>query len=42
MTDTPTNALSVVLISLMKGVADRESDPVLWQSMIDLQAGAPP
>jgi hypothetical protein len=38
MTDTPTNALSVVLISLMKGVADRESDPVLWQSMIDLQA----
>jgi Domain of unknown function (DUF4194) len=38
MTDTPTNTLSVVLVSLMKGVADRESDPVLWQSMVGIQA----
>lgn len=38
MTDTPTNALSVVLVSLMKGVADRENNPVLWQSMIGIQA----
>jgi len=38
MASTPANALSIVLIALMKGVADRESDPALWQSMIDLQA----
>jgi len=33
-----TDALSVVVVSLMKGIADRESDPVLWQSLIGLQA----
>jgi len=37
-TNTPANALSIVLIALMKGVADREGDPVLWQSVTDLQA----
>jgi hypothetical protein len=35
---TDTNALSVVAVSLMKGIADRESDPVLWQSLIGIQA----
>jgi hypothetical protein len=35
---TDTNALSVVVVSLMKGIADRESDPVLWQSLIGIQA----
>jgi hypothetical protein len=33
-----TDALSVVVVSLMKGIADRESDPVLWQSLIAIQA----
>src|SRR5262249_30564324 len=33
-----TDALSVVVVSLMKGIADRESDPVLWQSLIGVQA----
>ena len=33
-----TEALSVVVVSLMKGIADRESDPVLWQSLIGIQA----
>ena len=33
-----TDALSVVVVSLMKGIADRESDPVLWQSLIGIQA----
>jgi hypothetical protein len=35
---TDTNALSIVVVSLMKGIADRESDPVLWQSLIGTQA----
>ena len=35
---TDTNALSVAVVSLMKGIADRESDPVLWQSLIGIQA----
>ncbi len=35
---TDTNALSVVVVSLMKGIADRESDPTLWQSLIGVQA----
>jgi len=35
---TDTNALSVVVVSLMKGIADRESDPLLWQSLIGIQA----
>lgn len=38
MTDTTTNALSVVVVSLMKGIADRENDPVLWQSLTSIQA----
>ena len=33
-----TEALSVVVVSLMKGIADRENDPVLWQSLIGIQA----
>jgi hypothetical protein len=33
-----TDALSVVVVSLMKGIADRESDSVLWQSLIGIQA----
>ena len=32
------NALSLVLIALMKGVMEREVDPPLWQSALDLQA----
>jgi len=35
---TDANALSVVVVSLMKGIADRESDPLLWQSLIGIQA----
>ena len=33
-----TDALSVVVVSLMKGIADRETDPALWQSLIGIQA----
>src|SRR6516165_854848 len=32
------NTLSLVLIALMKGVMEREVDPALWQSTLDLQA----
>jgi hypothetical protein len=35
---TDSNALSVALIALMKGIADRESDPALWQSLTAGQA----
>ena len=35
---TDANVLSVAVVSLMKGIADRESDPVLWQSLIGIQA----
>ena len=35
---TDANALSIVLVALMKGIADRENDPVLWQSLIAVQA----
>jgi len=35
---TDANALSVVVVSLMKGIVDRESEPVLWQSLIAVQA----
>jgi len=38
MTGSQPDPLSGVLISLMKGVTDRESDPVLWQSMLDVEA----
>src|SRR5882672_1169627 len=31
------NALSLVLVALMKGVLDREHDPARWQSLLDLQ-----
>jgi hypothetical protein len=34
---TAPNALSLVLVSLMKGVMDRESDPARWQSLLELQ-----
>jgi len=32
--------LSMVLIALMKGITTREDDPVLWQTLLDLQARA--
>jgi hypothetical protein len=35
---TEANPLSVAVVSLMKGIADRESDPALWQSLIGIQA----
>ena len=35
---TDSNGLSVVLVALMKGIADREADPALWQSLTDIQA----
>jgi hypothetical protein len=31
------NALSLVLVTLMKGVMDRDNDPARWQSLLDLQ-----
>lgn len=31
------NALSLVLVTLMKGVMDRDSDLARWQSLLDLQ-----
>lgn len=31
------NPLSVVLINLMKGVIYRDSNPLLWQSLVDMQ-----
>jgi hypothetical protein len=34
---TVPNALSLVLVTLMKGVMDRENDPARWQSLLDLQ-----
>jgi Domain of unknown function (DUF4194) len=38
MTGTDSNALSAVLVALMKGIADRESEPALWQSLTGVQA----
>jgi hypothetical protein len=39
MIDADTDAgLSRTLLTLMKGVAYRESDPLLWQRLLDLQA----
>ena len=38
MTEAPANALSLALISLMRGVTDRENDPTLWQWVTSLQA----
>ena len=35
---TDSNALSVVLVALMKGIADREVDPALWQSLTGIEA----
>lgn len=31
------NALSLLLVTLMKGVMDRDHDPARWQSLLDLQ-----
>ena len=31
------NALSLVLVALMRGVVDRENDAARWQSLLDLQ-----
>ena len=36
--DPAPHALSFVLIALMRGVMERENDPALWQSLLDLQA----
>ena len=33
----PPNALSLVLVALMKGVMDRDNDLARWQSLLDLQ-----
>jgi hypothetical protein len=39
MTDTePNNALSLVLINLLKGVLYQEQDPKTWQQLMNLQA----
>jgi hypothetical protein len=38
MTDSNADALSVVLVALMKGIVDREADPALWQSLTAIQA----
>jgi hypothetical protein len=35
---TAPNALSLVLISLMKGVMERDNDEARWQSLLDLQS----
>ncbi|HLK81476.1 MAG TPA: DUF4194 domain-containing protein [Xanthobacteraceae bacterium] len=35
---TDSSALSIVVVSLMKGIADREGDPHLWQSLMGIQA----
>lgn len=32
------NPLSVALIALMKGVIERETEPAVWQSLLELQA----
>lgn len=37
-TSQPVNALSCVVIALMKGVVDAESDPEIWQSLLSLHA----
>lgn len=37
MSITGPNPLSLVLISLLKGVTEREADPPLWQSLLGLQ-----
>lgn len=38
MSDRAPNALSVVLIGLMKGIVEREAAPALWQDLIVHQA----
>lgn len=38
MTNVNANALSAVLVALMKGIADREADPALWQALNGVQA----
>jgi len=35
---TESSALSAVVVALMKGIVDRESDPVVWQSLTSFQA----
>jgi len=35
---TESNALPAVVVALMKGIVDRESDPMVWQSLTGLQA----
>jgi hypothetical protein len=38
MTEANGNALSVVLVALMKGIADREAEPALWQTLTGIHA----
>ncbi len=38
MSSQESDAFSLVLIALMKGVLHAEGDPALWQSLLDLQA----
>ena len=35
---TPTDPMPAVLVALLKGVVDSESDPVLWQALLTLHA----
>ena len=37
MAATAPNALTAVLVTLMKGVMDRENDHIRWQSLLELQ-----
>ena len=37
MTTAGSNPLSLVLIALMKGVTERETDPALWQALLGMQ-----
>lgn len=37
MPENSPNAFPLVVIALLKGVTERETDPALWQSMLDLQ-----
>src|ERR1700735_2805831 len=36
MTTAGSNPLSLVLIALMKGVTERETDPALWQALLGM------
>jgi len=38
MASAAANPLSIALIALLRGVTERDADPVLWQSIMELQA----